>query len=772
MKPIRFLSAVFLVCLLSSSAYPPALLRSPVSLRDSLPAGTRITLDIAIPSDPTSNKINYVVPAPPKPVIIDPLTVKLTDGLVVGSRGSNQLILRAWNGKVYLSEVLSGGQILVRGPNLLNEKGVVTAYKSRMSELSGGTTTYGGLTEPAGVVAPSGYVRRTFSDGAVYYEVGTAPTPPPVVTPPPTPTPDPGPDTKPPVKPGTLQRSRTRSKLSDLPWGYNRLQVVHAPNQDNWVYKSMTVAVQNAPGFPSETPDLLRAHGHTQFTTDWFYGQTSGPFGLPKKSDQLFYEVSGGAFDPYRSVYGALTADMTTIGENIDRRIGQWNTADANGLIDGVGTVKQVHFNIEYAWFHENGSGNIENYWQGFTPAMRQTRFVNYANDRKVESFQEAYNRGGVGAIDAALHQKWRNVVLLSNQIINRHSKPARAYMGDWFGLVNFYNLANWNQPYSASDLLTSDVNDSGRFSEANESANAGELLLHGHERYNVTGNLRKEAGIAHCYNYEWGVSMTAADYDEYSRLRGAHDIRQWQDKMRPNLYRPYDRAFHAQLTQVVKEKKGWNDLAVYWQTEPIYEQSIFVEGRGEEGAWVSWTLDAQPPFAPCKLPLHAEVCDDIVYNARMHLQGLLVWDSQRRQNMPAGQSEHSHPWLHQTGREGLQRAYDEINQYDAFGPDTRRYNGNIAILNAQTGQYVSGDASKLLLANGKQNGKPFKPVPLVTGVYRPSTGIELYSIYAVHQGRYDQTEVKFKSPVDGAELTATAVGWGPVLYVRQGSTN
>ena len=734
--------------------------------RDSLPAGTRINIVIQQPGDPTTTNITYVVPAPPVVVVppkpIDPQTTKLFDGLQIGLREGNKLSVRLWNSKPYLSETLSGGQILVRGPNLLLEKNVISAYKSRVGDFAGGATAWGGLTEPAGVVAPSGYVRRTFSDGAVYYIVGVDAQPGPVV-------PDvPKPDVVVPAKPApssALLRSTTPSKLSDQPFGYNRLQVKHPPYQDGWVYKSEEIALQNAPGFPNETPDLLREHGHNVFNALWFFGSAQRDFGLPKKTDKLYFEVGGASFNPYRTVWSVLSNDLQTIGESISRTLPQWNTTESNGLIDGVGTVKECHLNLEYAWFGETGTG--ENRWQGWSDQMRQSRFVNYDNNGQVETFQQVYDRGGVNAINRALHQKWRNITGLAIAIINRHSAPMRAYYGDFWGIAPIPSIRNWEGNYRLSELFTSDVNDGGKFGEANETLNAGRVVLNGHDAYDISGNLRRFAGISNAYNYEWAVKMKGADYDQFINLRGpGHDIRKWQDKMVPDLYRPYDRALHAQLTEYVKLKKGWPDYKVYWFTEPIYESSIYVEGRGEVGAWVGWTLDAQKPFDACKIPLHAEVCDDIVFNARMRLDGLTVWGGYKRQKLPEGKSENVHPWLHQTGHEGFQRALDEINQYDAFGPDTKRY-FEVPTLNAVTGQYVTADASTLLLANGKREGKPHKPVPLVSLVHRPSTGVELYSVYAVHEGRYDTSEVKFRSPVDGAELTATAVGWGPVLYVR-----
>lgn len=727
-----------------------AVARPPVTAHNLLPAGSVINIDIQTLGDATSTRLRYVVPQP-KPVVVVPRTTdfvtgKLFDGLEIGRRGENRLTVRVWNNKTYVSENLPRGQILIRGPNLLLERSVTTAYARRIGEFAGGTTNWGGLGEPAGVVPPRNYRRKTFPDGAVYYELLTANVTP--VTPP-----------KPPVP--LLSRSKPLSKLSERPFGYNRLSVKHPPYQDDWKYKQHTIAVVNAPGFPNETPDLLRRSGHNWFIADWFYGQHKGPWGWPKSTDKLYYEQTGAAWDPYRSPFGALSTDMTTIGRNLNRRLGGWNSVPENGKIDGVPTIKEVHFNIEYPWFNED-------IWRSWSKQERNTQFINYSNNNRLETFQEVYNRGGWQAIDRALHQKWRNVIALSVQIINRHSKPARAFYGDWFGVAPWHDLVHWNQSYPPSDLLKADVNNSSLFPEANERANAGRLDLDG-VVYDLGVNMRENERISNIYNYEWGVTMTRNDFNEYYALRGNnHDIRQWQSKMKPDLYRPYTRAFHTQLSKYIIKQKGWDGYRLYWQTENIYESKIFIEGGGEEGAWVSWTLDAQKPLRPVKLPLHAEVAKEITFHARMHLNGLMVWDSERRQNLPAGIVENAGVNAHQTGREGFQIALDEINQHDVFGPDTERHLGDVKVMNVENGAWVSGDASQYLFANGKRNGKPYKPVPLVSSVYRPSTGIELFSVYAVHDSRTAQSTVRFISPVDGAELTTTATGWGPTLYVRK----
>jgi hypothetical protein len=216
-----------------------------------------------------------------------------------------------------------------------------------------------------------------------------------------------------------------------------------------------------------------------------------------------------------------------------------------------------------------------------------------------------------------------------------------------------------------------------------------------------------------------------------------------------------------------VETKKGWVHPTI-WQTEANYENAYLVDGQEIPGNWLGWTLNS-PPFLPPKVPLHPEVYNSIIYNARMNLQGAYLWGSARRQNLPAGKSEHTHPTVHQTAREGLQRALDEVNQHRAFGPDTVNLWDTIRIWNQDRKEWFAGDASQLLLRNGRDAaGNPASPIPLVQDVFRPSTGIELYAVYVPHWERTGQTIMRFKSALDGKELAARAPGWGPTLWTRQ----
>jgi hypothetical protein len=725
-------------------------------------------------------------PGPPPVVIIAPEPTPTVTRVLVAKRSGHDLVLAKLGDATWLLEPVqlpSGNDaFLARGKNLLANPDIQLLAPVDLAIIAGESTANYGLDEPASFPGLPGYRFDRYEDGAKYWEKsdrpdlvnynqylaakGIPPAPHVVVRPAPLPFPIA-------VSEGSddLSESSTPSVLSDMPFGYDRMQVEHPEYEDGWQMKMGSIAQVNAPGFPNETPELLQRHGINEFDATFFYGSDGlAPWGLPKKEDKLFFEAGGGIWDPYRDPFSVLATDMQTIGNNLSGRMPGWNSVKENGLIDGVPTVKECHFNTEYAWLQdapppkaEPGTYDPKNFWATWTDQQRNQRIVNYAQGGREETLQEIYNRGGVDELNAALHQKWANIHGLSILMINRIS-GIRAYVGDGAGIAPMHYLQYY--PGNASDLLSADVNDASRFQDANQNLNGGKLTIAG-QVYDLTGNLKQIAGKSHCYHYEWAVEISAEDREKVLSGQGGTDIRVWHTKMRPELYRPYDKAFHAQLTNYVENKKGWVH-PVLWQTEVNYENAFLVDGQEIAGDWLGWTIN-QPGWIPSKVPLHPEVCNSIVYNARMNLQGLYLWEAFRRQNLPIGKSEHTHPTLHQTAREGLQRALDEINQHRVFGPDTVNMWDTIRIRNEARKEWFAGDASQLLLRNGRNSaGKPANPIPLVTGVYRPSTRTELYSVYYPHPGRYDQSLAHFKSPIDGKELTARATGWGPTLWTRQ----
>jgi hypothetical protein len=150
-------------------------------LSDTLPAGTRVNISIRQPGETLSNEISVIIPGPVQllpapvvttgPVIIEPVrdAGRLYEGDVIGTRDGHALIVRSVDGKLFLTEDVGSGNFLFRGTNLLIQPGVETTKAPLRGQLSGGETKFGGLSEPPGVGPPSGYVRKEYPDGAVYY---------------------------------------------------------------------------------------------------------------------------------------------------------------------------------------------------------------------------------------------------------------------------------------------------------------------------------------------------------------------------------------------------------------------------------------------------------------------------------------------------------------------------------------------------------------------------------------------------------------------------
>jgi hypothetical protein len=162
-------STLFLFSLGCFLVTQPATAR-PIS-PDSLPPGTKISITIQVPGDPTPNHINYTIPAPlrsPAPVTQNPNL--LYDGQVIGTIQDHPLVVRSFNNKLYLTEDVGAGRFLLRGANLLTRPDVRSNFVRLRGQLSGGNTNMNGLYEPEGVGIPPGYIKKNFPDGATYYE--------------------------------------------------------------------------------------------------------------------------------------------------------------------------------------------------------------------------------------------------------------------------------------------------------------------------------------------------------------------------------------------------------------------------------------------------------------------------------------------------------------------------------------------------------------------------------------------------------------------------
>lgn len=612
-----------------------------------------------------------------------------------------------------------------------------------------------------------------------FIQAGTAepilPTVPPVTeSPEPEPVQPVAPDSAQPGKNG-VKRYPVPFKFSERPNDIDRLQVPVLPAyQDGWMMRQHEIVVKRTEGGKPETPAELRARGHNWFSALWFYGdQGQEAYGLPKKTDNLFFEYGGAYFHPYTpDPLLTLVHSLQTIAENTLHKLSQWNSVPENGLIDGVPTVKDGYFNLEYPWIDEA-------MYQKWPESQKGLEYFNAAIGR-TETIRETYQRGGYGALLAAQHQKWRNIVMLSVMHLNQTCGGMKAYYGDGVGIAPWRSLKNWSLDYSPQDLLNADVNDGRYFEEANETANGGviSLTVNGHQRtYDVSGNLRALTQRSNVYVYEPYVFMSGKDYAEYMNLTpnspaSKKSIDAWYGRMRTDLTRPYDIAYHALLTQIVARKKGWDDYKAVWFTEPIFEFEILIDDenwRTANGSWVSWTLNDQPRN-PVKIPVHPEISKTLTILARFHYPGKMMWGAPTRLNFATLHGGNLHPDIHYRSREAEAATLWELGQFNetVFRADKRQHLGDIAIVNPETDKYVTGTPDVLLRANNNVN----KPVPLVTGVDSPSTFWELYQVYYPHQGRDDRSVVSWKSPVDGAELSGEAIGWGSTLYARQRPLN
>ncbi|UHG93283.1 putative Ig domain-containing protein [Spirosoma oryzicola] len=752
----KLLAVLPVLLALSAATVRPTL--SFRSQSDSLPAGTRISFEIAVPGDPTPTKFSYVVPAPADKPTPSPVVVPDKNSLSVAQVISGQ---SARVGEPF-SFVIPVGTFSgnVTGVDV-SDLPAGLRYDSKTRTISGTPTKADKRTVTVTASDGTRIVQTSFSLSFSAKDV-------PIID---TPIPDDKQSTGVPTIPpipvsGLAQRYPVAFNFSSSPNRINRMQAPLSPEyRDGWKMKQ-TEIVTGGNGGIIETPDELRKRGQNWFNACWFYCRDDRPYGLPKSTDNLFYEYTGNYWGPYhQNAYLAVVTDLTKIGNDCILRLAGWNSVPENGLIDGVATVKEAHFNIEYNWF-------LPSDWEKLNGDQRNVRYFNYAINQ-TESLQETYNRGGIEAIVSAQHQKFRNIIALSVLYLNRNNNGMKAFYGDFWGLSRYHDLANWNEPVSATELLTRDVNDHGLFPYANEEANAGTISLNNGQSFYVSGNLNAMQMRRNCYNYEWNVFMSYKDFQDYFAVTKdapaeQKDIRKWHSKMRPNLTRPYDMAYHILLDKTIAAKKGWSDYKEYWQNEHIYEHQIIVPDwpgepwKAAQGAWVPWTLyDGNTANSPTKIPLHPEVQTNLVFLSRMHYDGKFTWGNGccSRLNPDGMYGENLNGSVHSVSREAEQSALSEINQYNetVFTADKRQHIGDIPVL-TPSGQYVTGDPSVLLRANA----------PLVTGVDSPSTGWELYYIYYPNQSRDGQTTVRWKSPVDGAELSGVATGWGGTLYARK----
>lgn len=721
---------------------------------DTLPAGTKISLQIQLPGETQTTRITYTIPAPADVVTPIPETPKPDNSqlVVVRSIETQTAVVN----QPYLFSVPESTYNTSPSSVDVSDLPPGLRWNSQTRTISGTPTLTDIRTITVSASKDGRLVQTKFILDVVDRSTGAPVNP--------KPDRDDNP-VNPPAPTAYAERKTVPFVFSSKPNVINRIQAqTVAPYQDGWRMKTSDIVVAGNDG-TVETPDELRKRGHSDFNALWFYGDEGMPsWGLPKSTDRLFYEYTGNFWGPWhQDAYLSLVDDFDKIVNTSLSKMPAWNTSPANGLIDGVPTVKLGHFNIEYNWFEQN-------VWDKLSQDQRNITYYNYAIGRR-ESLQETYNRGGIEAVKQAQHQKWRNIIAISVMYLDRNNPGMKHFYGDMHGLTVFKSLTGWNHPLSPTDFLTADVNNAGLYPEANETANHGLITLWNGQVYNVSGNLNLINGHRHTYHYEWEFFMKRKDYEEYFSITkdaptDKKDIRQWYDKFYPNLARPYELVYHILSNWSIEQRKGWAHMPLEFQTEPIFEQYIRDKDNYQvlNGSWVPWTLNAQNQ-RPTKVPVHPEISEYITIYSRLHYDGKFMWGLGccSRINPAEGKGDNVNPNVHQVAREAEQLALTELGQYNTtvFTADKRQHIGDVPIWNQATGQYVTGNPDQLLKAKGG-------PMPLVTAVDSPSTGWELYAVYFPHAERNQETTVRWKSPVDGAELSGNAHGWSVRLYARK----
>ncbi|GAB3973810.1 hypothetical protein GCM10028806_28450 [Spirosoma terrae] len=721
---------------------------------DTLPAGTKISLQIQLPGETQTTRITYTVPAPADVVTPIPEIPKPDNSVfyVVRSIETQTAVVN----QPYTFSVPESTYNTSPSSVDVSDLPPGLRWNSQTRTISGTPTQTDIRTITVSASKDGKLVQTKFILDVVDRSTGA----------PVKPQPDRDDNTVPPPAPTAYaERKTVPFVFSSKPNVINRMQAQTIPDyQDGWRMKTSDIVVGGNDG-KVETPDELRKRGHSDFNALWFYGDEGMPsWGLPKSTDRLFYEYTGNFWGPWhQTAYLSVIDDFDKIVNTTLSRMPAWNTSTQNGLIDGVPTVKLGHFNIEYNWF-------LQSDWDKLSQDQRNVQYWNYALNRR-ESLQDTYNRGGIDAIQQAQHQKWRNIIAISVMYLDRNNPGMKHFYGDMHGLTVFKSLTGWNHPLSPTDFLTADVNNAGLYPEANETANHGLITLWNGQVYNVSGNLNLINGHRHTYHYEWEFFMKRKDYEEYFSITkdspaDKKDIRQWYDKFYPNLARPYELVYHILSNWSIEQRKGWAHMPLEFQTEPIFEQFIRDKDNYQvlNGSWVPWTLNAQNQ-RPTKVPVHPEISEYITIYSRMHYDGKFMWGLGccSRINPAEGQGDNVNPNVHQVAREAEQLALTELGQYNntVFLADKRQHIGDIPIYNPNTKQYVTGNPDQLLKAAGG-------PVPLVTAVDSPSSGWELYAVYFPHAERNQESTVRWKSPIDGAELSGNAHGWSVRLYARK----
>lgn len=307
---------------------------------DTLPAGTRVTIQIQQPGETLNNTISYTVPAP----VRDPN--KLYDGQQIGTRGSSPLIVRTVGGKLFISEVVGDNIFLFRGTNLLDRSDVkITIGSALRSQLSGGPTLFGGLTEPLNVSAPSGYYKKKFSDGAVYY--GTTPDPVEVPVDKPVNNGKPTGGITPTIPVGAVGQLLAANYVPEQVGIYAPQQFgLNLPYSDKYKF-----GMNFNPGY---TPDQRKAYGISLFEQR---DQTEAERSDMKPGDGLMFLYEHGLFG---SLYGNrfMESDLQSVFSTL------WQNMPRAGRDNNVPFTK-LSFNIEQSiWWYP---GNFPTSYPGYS---------------------------------------------------------------------------------------------------------------------------------------------------------------------------------------------------------------------------------------------------------------------------------------------------------------------------------------------------------------------------------------------------------------------
>ncbi len=549
-----------------TSSYVPD--RSVAARRDTLPAGTQITIQIQQPGESLANTIRYTVPAPA--VVRDPKT--LYDGQTVGTRAGHPLVVRVLNGKLYLTEVLGPDLFMFRGSNLLARSDVVTTFGGLRGQLASGETSFGGLTEPSGVSAPSGFFRKTFADGGVYY----GPTPDKATTPD-TPVTNDKPTGSLPLPTGAVGRLLAANYVPEQVGVYNPQQF-----GGNLRYSDRYRFGMNFN--PGLSPDERKAYGISLFEQR---DQTEADRTSMVAGDGILFLYEHGLFG---NLYGNrfMESDLQTVYNTL------WQNMPRAGR-DNIVPFTRLAFNIEQSiWW---APGNFPNSYPGYSQHGQygQGPFENWdvAKGRSIKCESDGVTRTleqlanmGESAWTREMSIRRANRLVLMMEIGKERAAP---------GTKVAFGSAIYQGPAALSNLNTNnvflpehtDVNFiGGKDGLITFSRNDG-----GSSTYNLAGTVWHHEDFDLDYYYRFTFDIARADYNDIWRDRkeGTQNYPYLWSRIKP-IHVTADEKGHWQLMQKRMIAYGGARPAVRLP-ELVYEANIAGSVDGE-------FIAARIPFA------------------------------------------------------------------------------------------------------------------------------------------------------------------------------